>query len=145
MSSVLGKTLLLASDYLIGSRIRGGWFSITCIDLKVKLQDTVIQQVLSTSVPLPLPMMEGEVFVAILKANFQKEDDAAPLVAIWDSWFYISWKSDRDMIHPLAENWQHLLGIFWRFSLRWWKHRQLSSCIAFGKRYQISSHITHKT
>ena len=28
LSSVLGKTLLLASDYLISSRIQGGWCSM---------------------------------------------------------------------------------------------------------------------
>ena len=49
------------------------------------------------------------------------------------------------MIHPLAENWQHLLGIFRKFNLRWWKRRQLRSQIAFGKRYHSFSHITHKT
>ena len=112
---------------------------------KVKVQDTVIQQVLSTSVSLPLPMMEDEVVGAILKADVQKEYDAAPPFALWDSWFYRNWKSDRAMIHPLAENWQHLLGIFRRFSLLWWKSRQLRSWIAFGKSYQSSSHITHKT
>ena len=37
LSSVSGKTLLLASDYLIISRIRGGWFSIPRIDLKVEV------------------------------------------------------------------------------------------------------------
>ena len=51
--------------------------------MKLKVQDTVIQQVLSTSVPLPLPMMEDEVVGAILKAGVQKEDDAAPPVALW--------------------------------------------------------------
>ena len=49
------------------------------------------------------------------------------------------------MIHQLAENWQHLLGIFLKFILWWWKCRQLRSCINFGKRYQSSSHITNKT
>ena len=49
------------------------------------------------------------------------------------------------MINTLAENWQHLLGIFQKFSLQWWKRRHLRSCIAFGKRYQSSYHITHKT
>ena len=44
-----------------------------CIDLKVKVQDTVIQQVLSTSLILPLPMMEDAVVRAIVKANVQKE------------------------------------------------------------------------
>ena len=73
-----------------------------CIYLKVKVQDTMIQQVLSTSVPLPLPMMEDEVVGEVLKADVQKEDDAAHPVALWDSWFYISWKADMDMIHPLA-------------------------------------------
>ena len=116
-----------------------------CIYLKFKVQDTVIQQVFSTFVPLPLPMMEDEVVGAILKADVQKEDYAAPLVALWDSCFYISWKADRAMMHPLSENWQHLLGIFWKFSLRWWKHCQLRSWIAFGKRYQSSYRITHKT
>ena len=106
-----------------------------CTDLKVKVQDTVIHQVLSTYVPLPLPMMEDEVVGAILNANVQKEDDAYPPVALLYSWFYISWKVDRSMIHPLAENWQHLLGIFRKFSLRWWKGRQIRSWIVFGKRY----------
>ena len=116
-----------------------------CIYLKVKVQDTVIQQVFSTSVPLPLPMMEDEVVGEILNANVQKEDDAPPPVTLWDSWFYRSWKADKDMIHPLEENWQHFLGIFRKFSLQWWKRRQLRSCIAFGKKYQSSSHITQKT
>ena len=102
LSSVPGKTLLLARDYLISLRIREGWCSITCIDLKVKVQDTVIQQVLSTSVPLPLPMMEDEVVGEILKVDVQKEDDAAPPFVLWYSWFYRSWKVDKDMIHPLA-------------------------------------------
>ena len=83
MSLVPGKTLLLASDYLISSIIWGGWCSITFIYMKLKVQDTVIQQVLSTSVPLPLPMMEDEVVGAILKAGVQKEDDVAPPVALW--------------------------------------------------------------
>ena len=104
----------------------------------------MIQQVLSTSVTLPIPMMENEVIGAILKANVQKENYAAPNVALWYSWFYISWKVYRAMIHPLEENWQHLLGIFRKFSLRWWKRQQLRSWISFGKRYQSSSHITHK-
>ena len=121
------------------------WCSMSFIDLKVKVQDTVIQQVLSTSVPLPLPVMEDEVVGAILKADVQKEDDADPPVALWYSWFYISCKAYRSMVHPLAENWQHLLGIFRKFSLRWRKRRQLGSWIAFGKRYQSSSHITQKT
>ena len=42
---------------------------------------------------------------AMLKDDGQKEDDAAPPVALWDSWFYRSWKADRAMMHPLAENW----------------------------------------
>ena len=82
------------------------------IDMKVEVQDTVIQQVFSTSVPLPILMMEDEVAGVVLKADGQKEDDTAPTVALWDSWFYRSWKAYRDMMHPLAENWQHLLGIF---------------------------------
>ena len=69
---MLGKTFLLASDYLISLRIRGGWCSMPCIYLKVNVQDTVIQQVLSTSVPLPLPIMEDELAGAILKADVQK-------------------------------------------------------------------------
>ena len=48
------------------------------------MQDTVIIQVLSTSVPLPLQMMENEVVGAILKADVQKDDDATPLVTLWD-------------------------------------------------------------
>ena len=75
------------------------------IDLKLGVQDTVIQQVLSNSVPLPLPMMEDEVAGAILKADGQKEDDVAPPVALWDSWFYIIWKAYRNMMHLLAEHW----------------------------------------
>ena len=85
----------------------------------------MIQQVLSTSVPLLLPMMVDEVVGAILKSVGQKEDDAAPPVALWDSWFYRSWKSDRAMLHPLVENWQHLFGISWKFSFQWWKRPQI--------------------
>ena len=47
------------------------------------------------------------------------------------------------MVYPLADNWQSLLCIFWKFSLRWRKLRQLRSCIAFEKRYHRSSHINH--
>ena len=47
-------------------------------------------------------MIEDEAVGEILKAGFQKEDDAAPPVALWDSWFYRSWKADRDMMHSLA-------------------------------------------
>ena len=54
-----------------------------CIDLKVKVQYTVIQQVLSKSVPLTLPMTEDEAFGAILNADVQKEDYASPTVALW--------------------------------------------------------------
>ena len=122
----------------------GGWCSIPCIDLKVKVKYTVIQQVLSTSVLLPSPMMEDEVVGSILKIDVHKEDDVDPPVALWDSWFYRSWKNDRAMIQPLAENRQQLLGIFWKFSLRWRKRRQIRSWTAFGKRYKISSYITHK-
>ena len=95
-----------------------------CIDLKVDVQDTVIQQVMSASVPSHLPMMEEDVVGAILKAYGQKEDIADPL---WDSGFYKSSKPYRDMMHPLKENWRQLLGIFWKFSLRWWKRRHLRS------------------
>ena len=84
-------------------------------------------------------------FGEILKAGVQKEYGAAPHVALWDSWIYRSWKSDRSMMKPLAENWKHLVGIFRKFSLRWWKRCQLRSWIAFGERYQSSSHITQKT
>ena len=84
MSSVPGKMLLLASNDLISLRIWEGWFSMPCIDMKVKMQDTVIQQVLSTSVPLPLPMMEDEVVGTILKADTQKEDYAYPPIYLWD-------------------------------------------------------------
>ena len=65
----------------------------------------MIQQVLSTSVPLPLPIMEDDVAGAILKADGQKEDDAAPLVALWYSWFYRSCKADMSIVHPLSDNW----------------------------------------
>ena len=88
--------------------------------------------------------MKYDVVGAILKADVQKEDDEDPPVSLWESWLYRSWEADRDMIHLIAENWQQLLGIFRKFSLRWWKRRQLRSRIEFGKRYQSSSHITHK-
>ena len=52
--------------------------------------------------------MEGK----ILKAHVQKEDDVALLVTLWDSWFYRTWKSDRDMVRPLEKKWQHILVIF---------------------------------
>ena len=49
------------------------------------------------------------------------------------------------MVHPLSENWQRLLGIFQKFSLRWWICHQIRSWIAFAKRYHTSYHITHRT
>ena len=67
LSSVPGKILLLASDCLISSSIRGGWCLMTRIDQEVEIQDTVIQQVLSTSVPPPLTMMEDDMEGSILK------------------------------------------------------------------------------
>ena len=74
--------LLLASDYLISLKIQGGC-SVPRIDLNVEVHDTVIQQVLSTSVPLPLPIMEDEVDGEILKSDSQKEDyDADVLFTI---------------------------------------------------------------
>ena len=63
---------------------------MTRIDLKVEVKNTVIQQVLLTSLPLPLPMMEDEVDGAVLKADGKKEDYVAPPFALWDSWFYRS-------------------------------------------------------
>ena len=42
------------------------------IDQEVEIRDNVIQQVLSTSVPPPLTMMEDDVSGAILKADGQK-------------------------------------------------------------------------
>ena len=48
-------------------------------------------------------------------------------------------------MHLLAENWQQLLGIFWKFSLRCHKHLQIRSCIVFEKRYQSSYHINQET
>ena len=71
-SLVQGETLLLASDYLISLKIGGGWCLMPRLDLKLEVQDTVIKQVLSNSVPLPLPMMEDEVAGAILKSDGQK-------------------------------------------------------------------------
>ena len=56
-----GKILLLASDYMISSWIQGGWCLLPLIDQKVGVQDAVIKQVLSASVPPKLPMMEDEV------------------------------------------------------------------------------------
>ena len=105
---------------------------------EVEVRDTVIQNVLSNSVPPPLHMMEDDVSGSILKSDVQKEEDAAPPVALWGSWFYSSWKSDMDMVHPLEENWKSLLCIFCNFILRWSKLWQLRSWIAFDKRYQSS-------
>ena len=41
---------------------------------------------------------------ASLKADAQKEYYADLPVALWDSWFYRSWKLDRALMHLLAEN-----------------------------------------
>ena len=49
-------------------------------------------------------------------ADGQKEDDAAHLVALWDSWFYRSWKSDMAMVHLLEDNYKYLLCNFRKFS-----------------------------
>ena len=65
----------------------------------------------------------------IVKYDGQREDDEAPNVALWYSCFYRVWKSDKGVVNPLAENWQSLLCVFWKFSLRWWKLCQLSSWI----------------
>ena len=89
--------------------------------------------------------MKDDVAGSIVKADGQKEDGAAPTVALWDSWFYRGGKADKGMVHPLSENWKYLLCIFRKFSLRWWKRRQLSSWINFYRRYQISSHINHRS
>ena len=87
------------------------------IDLKVEVQDTVIQQVLSTSISLPLPMIEDEVSGETLRPDVQEGDDASLQLAHWDSWLFRSWKSYWDIMYLLEENWQHLLGIFQKFSL----------------------------
>ena len=90
--SVPGNLLLPASNYLIGSRIRGSWCSTPCIYQDVEVMNNVIKQVLSTSVPPPLPNMEDCVVGYIVEADCQKEDDADPPVALWDSWFYRGWE-----------------------------------------------------
>ena len=56
-----------------------------CIYQEAEVRDTVIQQVLSTSVPPPFTIPEDDMSVAILKDGGQKEDDAAPPVALWYS------------------------------------------------------------
>ena len=63
---------------------------MSSMDQEVQIQDTVIQQVLLTSFPSPLPMMEYNVTGEMLKPDGQKEDDAAPPVALWGSWLYRS-------------------------------------------------------
>ena len=50
----------------------------------MKVQYTVIQQVFSTSVPLPLTIMKDELVGEILMTHGQKEDDADPPFALWD-------------------------------------------------------------
>ena len=77
--------------------------------------------------------------------NSQKEDDAAPPVALWDSCFYKSWKVYKAMVHPLAGNQKYLLVIFQKFSSWWWKCSQLRSWISFGKRYHGSSYLNHRS
>ena len=81
----------------------------------------MIQKVLSTSVPPPLPMMEDDVSGSILKSDGEKEEDAGPPVFLWYSWLYTVWKADKGMVHPLADNWKSLLCIFQKFILRWCK------------------------
>ena len=88
---------------------------------------------LSTTVSLTWPMMEDEVAEAILKTYGQKEGNADPPVTLWDSWFYVSCKSDRARMHPLAENWQHLLGIFCKISLQWLKNVSSGHWSSLGK------------
>ena len=77
---------------------------------KLEVWDTVIQQLFSTSVPSPLPMMEYEVAGVILKPDGHKEGDADPPVALWGLWFYRSFKVDRVMVHPLAAELEIPLG-----------------------------------
>ena len=89
--------------------------------------------------------MEDDAAGAILKADGQKEDDEAPPVSLLDSWFYRSCKLDMATVPPLADNWKLMLCIFRKFSLRWWKHNKLRSCIALDKMYQISSHLNHRS
>ena len=76
------------------------------IDQELDIWDTVIQQVLSTSVTPSLTMTEDDMEGSILKSDGQKEDDAAPLISLWYSWFYRSWKANRAMVQSLTENWQ---------------------------------------
>ena len=54
------------------------------IDQDVEVRDTAIQKVLSTSVTPPLTTMEDDAAGTIVKSDVQKEDDAAPQVALWD-------------------------------------------------------------
>ena len=73
-----------------------------CIYMKVNVQDTVIQQVFSTYVPLSLPMMEDEVVRENLRADVCKEDRVAPPVDLWDSGLYRSWKAFRAIMHLIV-------------------------------------------
>ena len=53
-------------------------------DQEVEFIDTVIQQVMQTPVPPPLPMIEADMAETILKTDVQKEDDEDNLVTFWD-------------------------------------------------------------
>ena len=78
LSLVPGETFLLASDYSISSRILGVWCSMQRIDQKVEVRDTVIQKVLSTSVPARL----GEVCATNLSVTCKYSTLTCYLVSV---------------------------------------------------------------
>ena len=61
----------------------------------MEVRDTAIQQVVTTSVLPPLPMMEDYVKGAIVKTDGQREYDVDPPLVLWDSSFYRGWKVDK--------------------------------------------------
>ena len=44
--------------------------------------------------------------ISILKYDGKKEDNADPLIALWDLWLYRIRKAYRAMVHLLEKNWK---------------------------------------
>ena len=77
----MGKTLSLASNYLISLSIRV-FFSMPRIYQYVEVKDNVIKKLLSISVKFPWSTIKDDVAGEIVKADGQKVDDADSPVAL---------------------------------------------------------------
>ena len=99
LHGVPGKTLLLGGDYLLSSHIRGGW----CVPRDTGSEGMKEGPVASIATTLTDIWPDNEVAIvqAVVKADHQKEDDAAVPVHLWNSMF-VKARAAAGNVQPLA-------------------------------------------